>query len=194
MERIRGFIALELPPAVRETLGSLEQRLKMGQHSFVKWVDPNSIHITLKFLGSVPASAVPDIAKVIDGLPKLAAPLSFQVQELGVFPNWKRPQVVWVGIGGDTSRLAGIQRELENSLAPLGFPPEARAFRPHLTLGRVRERARAAERQALGSWLASVSVEPGPPFQVNGLSLMKSQLTPTGPLYTRLAFAGFQST
>jgi len=187
MERIRSFIAIELPPEVREALGSLEKRLKAGRHSFVKWVDPDSIHLTLKFLGNVDSTAVPDIVEAMNRVPKPMSSLLFQIEGLGVFPNWNRPQVVWVGIGGDIAKLGSLQRDLENTLAPLGFPRESRSFRPHLTLGRLRDRASLTDRQEFGTWAQSVRCETRPSFEVGSLSLMKSQITPSGPVYSRLA-------
>lgn len=187
MERIRSFVAIELPPKIRDGLSSLEERLKAGRHSFVKWVDPGSIHLTLKFLGNVDSTAVRAIVEAMNGVPKPLSPLSFQVEDLGVFPNWNRPQVIWVGIGGDTVKLASLQRDLENALLPLGFTPESRAFRPHLTLGRVREQATLKDRQAFGTWARSIKCENVLCFEVNALSLMKSQLSPAGAKYERLA-------
>jgi len=187
MERIRSFIAIELPPEIRDGLDSLEERLKAGRHSCVKWVDPGSIHLTLKFLGNIDSTTVPEIVQAMNKVPKPPSPLSFQIEGLGVFPNWNRPQVIWVGIGGDTMKLASLQTDLENALLPLGFTPESRAFRPHLTLGRLRDRASLQDRQTFGTWARSVKLETALSFEVNALSLMKSQLTPAGAKYDRLA-------
>ena len=187
MERIRSFIAIELPPEIREALGSLEKRLKAGRHPFVRWVDPDSIHLTLKFLGNVDSTSVPDIVEAMNRVPKPMSSLLFQIEGVGVFPNWNRPQVVWVGIGGDIAKLGSLQRDLENTLAPLGFPRESRSFRPHLTLGRLRDRASLKDRQEFGTLAQSVRSETRPSFEVSSLSLMKSQLTPSGAVYSRLA-------
>ena len=187
MERIRSFIAIELPPEIREALGSLEKRLKAGRHPFVRWVDPDSIHLTLKFLGNVDSTSVPDIVEAMNRVPKPMSSLLFQIEGVGVFPNWNRPQVVWVGIGGDITKLGSLQRDLENTLAPLGFPRESRSFRPHLTLGRLRDRASLKDRQEFGTLARSVRSETRPSFEVSSLSLMKSQLTPSGAVYSRLA-------
>ena len=187
MERIRSFIAIELPPEIREALGSLEKRLKAGRHPFVRWVDPDSIHLTLKFLGNVDSTSVPDIVEAMNRVPKPMSSLLFQIEGVGVFPNWNRPQVVWVGIGGDITKLGSLQRDLENTLAPLGFPRESRSFRPHLTLGRLRDRASLKDRQEFGTLAQSVRSETRPSFEVSSLSLMKSQLTPSGAVYSRLA-------
>ena len=187
MERIRSFIAIELPPQIRAELSSLEEKLRAGQHPFVKWVDPGGIHLTLKFLGGIPSSTVPEIIEAMTRAAQPASPFSLQLGGLGVFPNWQRPQVVWVGMGGDIDKLAGLHRDLETALSSLGFASESRRFRAHLTLGRLRERALPKDRQKFGEWVTSIKFETSLSFEVNALSLMKSQLTPSGAIYTQLA-------
>jgi 2'-5' RNA ligase len=189
VELVRSFIAIELPPELKAELAALEERLKAGRHSFVKWVDPDSVHLTLKFLGSVPVDTIPSIVEAITRACQPWPPFSLQIGGTGVFPNWQRPQVFWVGIGGDIGRLTALHRELESALSPLGFPPESRAFSPHLTLGRLRDRASAEDRRRFGQWAQSVQFEAQASFQVDGMRLMKSQLTPEGPVYGLLASA-----
>ena len=187
MERIRGFIAIELPPQIRAELSSLEEKLRAGQHPFVKWVDPGGIHLTLKFLGGIPSSAVLEIIEAMTRTAQPTSPFSLQLGGLGVFPNWQRPQGVWVGMGGDIDRLASLHRDLEAALSSLGFAPESRRFRAHLTLGRLRDRASPKDRQDFAAWARSVGFESKLYFEVDSLSLMKSQLTPSGAIYTQLA-------
>ena len=187
MEQVRSFIAVELPSEIRAELASLEERLKARRHPFVKWVDSESIHLTLKFLGNIALATVPQI---IDAITKIAQPISpfrLQMGGLGVFPNWQRPQVVWVGIGGEVGKLAILQRDMEAALSPLGFPPESRSFKAHLTLGRLRERTSPQDKQKFGEWVTSIKFETALSFEVNALSLMKSQLTPSGAIYSQLA-------
>lgn len=121
MERIRSFIAIELPEEIRAELTSLEQRLQAGQHTFVKWVHPDGVHLTLKFLGSIGADLVPEIVEVMNRVARPASPMSLQIGGLGAFPSWNRPQVVWVGMGGEVDRLAKLQNNLESALTRLGF-------------------------------------------------------------------------
>ena len=192
MEQVRSFIAVELPSEIRAELASLEERLKARRHPFVKWVDSESIHLTLKFLGNIALATVPQI---IDAITKIAQPISpfrLQMGGLGVFPNWQRPQVVWVGIGGEVGKLAILQRDMEAALSPLGFPPESRSFKAHLTLGRLRERTSPKDKQKFGEWVTSIKFETALSFEVNALSLMKSQLTPSGAIYSQLASIGLR--
>jgi 2'-5' RNA ligase len=187
MEQVRSFIAIELPSEIRAELASLEERLKARRHPFVKWVDPESIHLTLKFLGSIALATVPQIIEAITKIAQPIPPFRLQMGGLGVFPNWQRPQVVWVGMGGEVGRLAILQRDVEAALAPLGFPPESRSFKAHLTLGRLRERTSPQDKQKFGEWVTSIKFETDLSFEVNALSLMRSQLTPSGAIYSQLA-------
>ena len=187
MELVRSFIAIELSQEIKAELTAMEEKLKARRHPFVKWVDPENIHLTLKFLGSVALDTIPQIVEAMTRIAQPASPFSLQVGGTGAFPNWQRPQVIWVGIGGEIGRLAALQKELEAALSPLGFPPESRAFSPHLTLGRLRDRVSPEDRRRFGQWAESVKFEISPSFEVDALRLMKSQLTPGGPIYSRLS-------
>jgi len=187
MELVRSFIAIELPADVRAGLASIEEKLKVRRHSFVKWADPQSIHLTLKFLGSVSGETIPEIVEAMSLVAQPVSPFTLQIGGTGAFPNWQRPQIVWVGVGGEMGRLTTLQRELEAALSPLGFPPESRPFSPHLTLGRLRERVTPEDRQRFGLWAQSVKFEASLSFEVNAVRLMKSQLAPSGPIYSELA-------
>ena len=187
MELVRSFIAIELPAEVRAELASIEEKLKVRRHPFVKWADPESIHLTLKFLGSVSGETIPEIVEAMSLVAQPVSPFTLQIGGTGAFPNWQRPQVVWVGVGGEMGRLTTLQRELESALSPLGFPPESRPFSPHLTLGRLRERVTPEDRRRFGLWAQSVKFEASLSFEVNAVRLMKSQLTSSGPIYSELA-------
>jgi len=187
MEQIRSFIAIELPSHVKAELASLEKKLKEGRHHFVKWVDPEGIHLTLKFLGNIASTAVPQIVEVITGAAKPFFPLHLQLGDLGAFPNMKRPQVVWVGVEGEVENLCALQKGVDSALSQLGFVPESRSFSPHLTLGRLRDRITLGERQDFAHWISSVGVEMDLFFEISDIKLMKSQLTPRGAVYTQLA-------
>lgn len=190
MDVVRSFIAIHLPADVRAELISLEDKLKARRHPFVKWVDPESMHLTLKFLGNVAADSVPQVVEAMSGVAGSHTPFRLQVAGTGAFPNWQRPQVVWVGVGGELDKLSAMQRELESALSPLGFPPESRSFSAHLTLGRLRERVTTDDRRRFAEFAQKVKFETSLSFEVDGIRLMKSQLTPAGPIYTELAVAG----
>jgi 2'-5' RNA ligase len=189
MEQIRSFIAIELPEEVKAELSSLEERLKSAQQPFVKWVDPAGIHLTLKFLGNVAAKKIPDIVEALTKAVQGFAPFSLGVGSLGAFPSWQQPRVVWVGVRGEIEKLNQLQKRVDIILRPLGFPTESRPFSAHLTLARLRESASPRERRELGNSLAAIEFEPSVSFRVEAVSLMRSQLTPSGAIYSRLAVA-----
>jgi 2'-5' RNA ligase len=160
MEQVRSFIAIELPDELKLELSQLVAKLKSGEQSWVKWVDPYNIHLTLKFLGNVAVDMLDDITGALEKAAQGRAPFHLEVKELGVFPNLRRVQVAWVGISGEVDKLAQLQQHIESNLAPLGFAPESRPFVPHLTLARLRDQALLAERQRFGQLITGTKFLP----------------------------------
>ena len=187
MEQVRCFIAIELPEEVKAGLVQLQAQLKSGDQPGVKWVDPYGIHLTLKFLGSVAADRIDPITAAMEEAVQGISPFRLKVEGLGVFPNLRRAQVVWVGVSGEVDKLAHLQQRIESNLAGLGFAPERRRFTPHLTLARLRDRASLDERQRFGQLIAGTKFEPAYSFQVDAISLMRSQLTREGAIYSRIS-------
>jgi 2'-5' RNA ligase len=186
MEQIRSFIAIELPDDIKQALAELQASLQTEKYPSVKWVDPGSIHLTLKFLGSIAANKTGDIIGAMEEAARDIAPFSLEVKGLGVFPNFKRVRVVWVGMGGDIATLKLLQQRIESGLVPLGFARESRPFTPHLTLARVRERVSPGEQQNFGQVIASASFETAYNFAVDRINLMHSQLTTAGAIYSHI--------
>jgi len=186
MEQIRSFIAIELPDELKLALKQLEVRLKLGEQPSVKWVDPDSIHLTLKFLGNIAIDRTGEITKVMEEAAQGISPFHLEVKDLGVFPNLKRAQVAWVGISGEVDKLGQFQQRIESNLARLGFAPESRSFTPHLTLARVRNQASSDERQRFGQLIADTKFEAGT-IEVDAISLMRSQLTREGAIYSQIS-------
>jgi len=192
MEQIRSFIAIELPDELKLELSQLETQLKSGKQPGVKWVDPYSIHLTLKFLGSIAVDRTKEITKAMDEAAQGIPPFQLEVKGLGVFPNLRRVQVVWVGISGEIDKLNQLQKHIESNLARLGFAPESRPFTPHLTLARFRNQASPDERQRFGQLIASTRFEAANPIKVDTISLMRSQLTREGAIYNRISTVGLK--
>ena len=186
-EQIRSFIAIELPEEVKTGLHRLQAELKLPQHNFVKWVAPQSIHITLKFLGNISPQKVAEVTRVMEQASHGVSPFQVDISEVGAFPNLRQPRVLWLGIRGEIDKLAAWQKRIDDGLAPLGFTKEARPFTPHLTLARLREGVSSGDRRDFGELVMKTPVEANYKVNVNSLSLMKSQLLPTGAVYSRLA-------
>lgn len=187
MEQIRAFIAIELPEDVKTVLSGLLDKLRKGNERAVKWVSPEGTHLTLKFLGNIPEERVPQITVAVRRAAAGIGPCTLELKGLGAFPNLRTPRVVWVGVGGDVPNVIKLQKTMDNALIPLGFIPEKREFSPHLTLGRVRDRASSGERLQLGGMISSFKFTERPAFLAKKLSLMKSTLTSSGAIYDCLA-------
>jgi len=187
MEQIRSFIAIELNEVVKQRLHEIQEILKIPGSECVKWVEPENIHLTLKFLGIVLAENIQAIAEAIRRAAEGVNSFTLEIKNPGAFPNLTRVQTIWVGVAGDLKALHNLQSKLENSLKKLGYPPENRNFTPHLTLGRVRDEASLSFRQNLGKIISSTIIESKLTIQVETLSLMRSQLTRSGPVYSRLS-------
>ena len=182
MEGLRSFIALEVPQPLRAKLDEVQRELKRADAD-VRWVRPESIHLTLKFLGSVTGEELEKLAGVIAPIVSLWMPFEVRLYGLGCFPSSRNPRIVWVGIEPGGVEASSLQKAVENQAADVGFPPETRPFKPHLTLGRVRSsRGKGSLAQAVENHR---DVEIGS-FRVNEVYLFKSELKPSGAVYTKL--------
>jgi len=189
-EPVRTFIAIELSDEFKTQLAEAQARLKARSPGrSVKWVNPEGIHLTLKFLGNVPAGQIPAISGAIERAVAGHSAFDIHLAGLGCFPDLNRPRVIWVGMEGDLEALEALQRAVEKELNTLGYPPEGRRFTAHLTLGRVRDDAAPDERRRLGEAVRAAVLESGAGLTVHQVSLMKSDLQPTGAVYTQLAAA-----
>ena len=188
-ETLRTFIALQIPQTARSvlagTIQSLEDRLSTG----LRWVDPNGIHLTLKFLGEVEPSRVDNILDAIGSSAGSMSPFRIKLSGLGTFPNEKRPRVVWAGIQGDLDSLVELQEKIEEASWGLGFNRERRPFSPHLTLGRVKDQISDSERRQVGDVVSSLSIKTDESWTVDAVHLVRSQLTPSGATYSTLGSA-----
>src|SRR5205814_9110781 len=170
---------LNLPPPVREALWAATTQLReLGLP--VNWVRGDGIHVTLKFLGEVGHDREAEVAAALGRAAAGARTLPLALAGFGVFPDFRRPRVVWAGIAPEPG-LEILQHRVEQEFAPLGFPMEARAFRPHVTLGRAARDARPAALTGLEEALGRL--EFAETALVSALDLMQSTLQSGGPVY-----------
>ena len=193
--RFRVFAALALSrenqAQVAEVLAGLQRAAPPGA---VRWGRPEAMHLTVKFYGDV---AAVDLAALENGLARAAAvsrPMHLTLEGLGVFPTPRRPQVIWAGVGGDVAPLRHLAEEVERTSAALGYAPEGRPYKPHLTLGRVGGGLKPAEQRQLMDGLAARQGEVFGAFHAGDLSLVRSDLRPTGSVYTTLFSAALGAT
>ena len=189
MAVIRAFIAVTLPPEVRQFLTGLQRKVRQAADVPVKWVETENLHLTLAFLGNIDETKTPDISKAMHSAAAGVRPLTLKIAGLGVFPDPRRPRIVWAGLAGDVPELQRLQRAVVDRLEPLGFPPDGKPFRPHLTLGRVRDSASSAQSESLGKAVAGLTAPGERSFSAADLHLIKSQLTGSGPVYTVIGSA-----
>ena len=176
---MRLFVALKLPGPVRETVWEAARRFRDAGWP-VRWVRPEGIHLTLKFLGEVAGPREGEIVAALGRARLGAKPLALAIGEFGVFPDLHRPRVIWAGVTPDPA-LELLQHGVEREFAPLGFPTEARAFRPHLTLGRAARDAKARDFPGLETALNGAALETA--AVVETLDLMRSELQSGGAVY-----------
>ncbi len=134
---VRTFIALELPSEAIRLASDLQERLAR-EGLKLRWVRPNNIHLTIRFLGEIAPERAEAVAAVLPEIAQGVAPLDLSLQGMGVFPGIRRPNVLWLGLGGQIDRLSQMHARLEDRLEALGMPRESRPFRAHLTLARIK--------------------------------------------------------
>lgn len=189
MKEIRAFIAIDLPDKIVDQLATAGRALGANLDSYaVRWVRPEAIHLTLRFLGNVQIDKLDNISRGIDQVASHTSPFSLALDKLGCFPNPRRPRVIWIGLAGDLKELEALQRSVEMMLAPLGWEPEKRDYHPHLTLGRIKDSRKVIEaRLPWGDVLAKG------PIPVEEMHLIESQLNSGGAVYTRRHSARFRA-
>jgi RNA 2',3'-cyclic 3'-phosphodiesterase len=186
MNELRVFIAIDLPLPIQLGLDQLITQLKSRKMKAVRWVPVKGIHLTLKFLGNVQAGNLPALTDVLNTAAGSFHQFEFQVGKVGVFPNLRKPRVIWVGIQGPQN-LFDLQKAIDLSTRPLGYPGEDRPFSPHLTLGRVSQNASNQEISAVTDTFASFQVGTLGVVNVEAITLFRSELLPTGAVYTPLS-------
>ncbi len=192
MPVIRAFIAIELPAEVQQSLDEvmrqLRHRLQTLPKDAVRWVPAGNIHLTLKFLGEVSLANLDLLKEMLLTEAKAHPPFEFSVGGLGAFPNAKSPRVVWVGVQAPPELLT-LQGAIESKMEMLGYSREERPFSPHLTLGRVSRNTTNPEARQVGEALQAIKVGFLGLVCAQGVSLFKSDLRPTGSVYTCLLTA-----
>ena len=189
---MRAFIAIEMSPEIRAELAERMASLRRAAGS-VKWVEPHNIHMTLKFLGSVPDDLVPKMIERVRECCAATTPCDLELKGAGAFPNIGKPRVIFVDAKEDPAVLADLARRLDEAMCEFGVEPEERGFKTHITLGRVRVPRPAPELAEQLRGLRDVAFGRA---RIAEAVFMKSDLTPRGPVYTvieRLTFSGTES-
>lgn len=186
MNQLRAFIAVDLPQTIQEAIEKQTSRLRqaMGEAS-IRWIPPQNIHLTLKFLGNISASHMDFLKQLLHQTADSHTPFDLQIGGIGSFPNSKLPRVLWAGIHAPAD-LASLQKNIEAGAARLGYEKEARPFSPHLTLGRVRQGINPRDLQKISAALNGIQIGNIGSAHVDAVHLYKSELRPEGSVYTKL--------
>ncbi len=184
---MRTFIALEMQKEIKDQLARIQSNLKAAGAD-VKWVETQNIHLTLKFLGEVSEDRIKEVKSTLDEIAKQTKPFEISVKDVGAFPKASFPRVIWAGIDNGKAESEQLANLLEDNLENMGFERESRPFRTHLTIGRVKS---PKNKEALIEKLLSTKIEKPLIQKVNSVVLFKSDLRPTGPIYSKLHEATF---
>ena len=182
---IRTFIAIEIPGNIISKIRELQEGIKVYGLK-IRWVRPENIHLTLKFLGDVEAVTIGEIAGTISKTVEGYTPISLNAKGIGVFPGIKRPRVLWVGLTGQLDSLVRLQKTLDENFKLLGFPGEKRSFKGHLTMGRIKAKI---DVKKFGDALMAFRSFESETFTAGQIVIYKSELKPSGAFYTKLADA-----
>ncbi len=178
--KIRCFIAIEIPDIIKKEIDLFITNLKKISPQ-IKWVKSGGIHITLKFLGEIEPEICTQVKNVLIEISNIAKPFKINISESGAFPNFNKPRVFWFGLLQDKNQSLNCLNEwIEGKLTELGFAPEKRKFSPHLTFGRIRN---SGNYDQLIRFFKDKKFEQKT-ISVTQVVLMKSDLRPTGAVYT----------
>ena len=185
---VRAFVAVDISDEARGALGEVIENLRRQPGTDgVRWVRPENIHLTLKFLGEIPESQVATILAALERAARESGTLNLALSEVGAFPNIRGPRVVWIGVKEDVGPLKELAGRVDQEIhVSTGLSLEKRAFSPHLTLGRVRDTASGDQRRRIGQALTEVALEAEVSWKVSEVKLIRSTLKPSGAVYDAL--------
>jgi len=183
MTNLRLFIAVPIPGPIKAELAAAS-KIITDANPHVRAVSLQGIHLTLKFLGDTPEQKIPDIRRAMEAVAaEIEQPIRLSCAGVGAFPKPDQPRVLWAGLEGDTKPLIQLARRLDRKLSGVGFSPEKRVFHPHLTLGRIKAPKMLG---ALRKAMDSLAERPYGDFTAEALVLYRSELKPTGAVYTSI--------
>ncbi len=183
---VRAFVAVAVPRALLDGLRDIQRRIQsVVREDLVRWSKPEQVHLTLKFLGDVPADRLDELKAALNRACEGQEPFQLVLEGIGCFPNPRNPRVVWVGLRGDQERLLRLQRRIAEQTRGFGDHIETRAFQPHLTIGRLKAEPRRAKQ--VGEAVEQTRVDRLGDWTVSDVELMQSELSPAGARYTKLA-------
>ncbi|MFT3893654.1 MAG: RNA 2',3'-cyclic phosphodiesterase [Anaerolineales bacterium] len=189
---MRAFIAVEIPHEIQQAIYKAISNFRQATGSLIRWVPPENMHLTLKFLGDVSASNVEMLTQMLRAEADSSHCFDIRVGGLGSFPSLRRPRVIYIGIQAPAG-LEALHHGVESASRRLGYESEERAFSPHLTIGRVKQDASASDQQKIRLALENIHIDSLGTARVDSVHLFKSELKPSGSVYTKLFSAPFKN-
>lgn len=179
--RIRAFLAVPFEPEIQERISELSCPIR-EQTSVFRWVKDENLHLTLRFFESVEESKISAMREALGRKLREFPCFKIVISGFGAFPDFYRPRVLWIGIKQGSEESIRLKSSVDDALVSLGFPKEAQSFVPHITVGRLKmsKRADPGLEPVASSIMSSVESE------ARGLVLFKSELAPSGPVYSEL--------
>ena len=180
----RVFIAIDLDKITKEKLNKAQNILRDCSLN-IKWVSQDQFHITLKFLGDITVDKIEEVKKALEDVQSKISPFNITINGLGAFPNKEYPKIIWAGLSENSEKVTSLHQIIEEKLTNLGFEEERHSYKPHITLGRIRDQEKNYE-------LISDKIREFP-FRishqqiVNKITVLKSELTSQGPIYSTIA-------
>jgi RNA 2',3'-cyclic 3'-phosphodiesterase len=186
-ETMRTFIAIDLPQECKGQIKDLQIKLKSSIYRGIKWATPESIHITLKFMGDVRVKDVAAIGTAIEASVQKVSPFTLKMAGTGFFPGENNIRVFWIGLTHDVDKLIVLQSGIDNSLSKLGYQRETRPFSAHLTLARFTDTFSRKDKSTFVNSVQKINYVSDIPIAVTSVRLMRSQLTPRGAVHTLIS-------
>jgi len=190
---MRAFIAIELPTEIKDALSGIQEKLK-AEKTKVSWVNPQNLHLTLKFLGEISCKQLNEIKQIITEIAKTSPGFKIKLEAAGVFPNLHAARIIWIGDGQAPLELKQIIQQLEIRLTDSGIPQERRDFQPHITIGRVKSRLIPSDLKKALEKIEKDITGAGWDFDCREITLFESTLGPAGPTYRILNQFNFKIT
>ncbi len=183
-KNIRAFLAIVPPEDILQAISRLQEKMKREITGRISWTKSQGQHLTLKFFGDISTEDVKNICVAVKNRIVLGSPLNLKIEKLGIFPDFRKPRVIWCSVTGDGEKLSVLQKQLDSDFASIGFPKEDRPFRAHLTLGRIKDTHGLS---GISEALNKHNVFAAGVFDCKELVLFQSKLLPQGAVYTKLA-------
>ena len=190
---MRTFLAIPLPKETKDLLSRIQEQLKTSKAD-VKWVEPQNIHLTLKFLGEINEEQLNKISAIVEETAKNFAPFTVGINSIGAFPRITAARVIWAGIDKGDAEVKKIAADLEEKIALIGIPKEERPFSTHITIGRTRSGLNLDKLAKALQGMSVLTAEYRQEFAVNRITLFRSTLSAHGPVYAPLKEAALRTT